>query len=1172
MTTDLSGVADNVRDGLVQRGFAPDSVEILKAQNPDDRVTTARIRQSLKKQASLTSKDEFWLILLGFSARNDEGAPAFQVSGPRLSAADLKAALDSIPARQFVFVGTSDSGAFVPILLSKNRSVLAATREEGEIDLPRFPDSWAQALKENPRADWNKIAARAAELTEKTYTDNNLAESEHARLGDPETGQILEAPFGADALAQPAAPAAPSGPTTLLSASDIKVEIHKPNAEWEKQAATAETKKLIAEARATPNPEGFSSILLEQRLGYRVGEDRTAEDFVLRRIYIAKEDGVARWANFMLPQDPPAVTTKLEAARIIQPDGSSTVFNPAKMPPATDPSSDLAGAFTMIFMPDAHAGCLIEIAYRTDHLLDASVPNFSEELPVQQDIPTMQTELQLQIPEKMGLHFKLRLSDQKSVESVSDGVRTISWKLGAIPAYEALPYDPPERDMVMALDISSLNSWDDFATWYRRLARGSDIQDDTVRAKAQELASGATSRLDKIRKAYEFVSALRYVAIEFGINGIRPRTPALVLQNRYGDCKDKANLLVALLADMGIDGRFCLLNRGSSTDITFPSWQFNHAIAYVPKAPGQPNDLWLDTTDSTAPFPTLSPGDIGRAALVFNPDSAQFFNVTMAGKEVTELKEDWDLQEKSDGSWHGALRDTWSGLAEYGIRSSVRGLSPRQRDYAFQTKLNRQLDDADFTHLELTPADDLSIPLSLIAQVDAPSLPNPRPGFEIESYFASPARDHPLLINNGQKLHLTQRLDLVYDHGTPANAPPSFDETSGGFHARTVWERRNDHAWERTMELDVTDPLVPPADYPALRKMLRQLARANESLIEFHSSTKTPMTTPDLTSAQIQLLTQVKGTYQSLAAELKNRIIGQDEIVRDLFVALMVQGHVLMIGVPGLAKTLIVRSLAEILDLSFQRIQFTPDLMPSDVTGTEILEESADGKREFRFVPGPVFANLLLADEINRTPPKTQASLLEAMQEQRVTVAGNTYVLPAPFFVLATQNPIEQEGTYPLPEAQMDRFMFNLRVDYPSRADEIQILQETTRDEIKPVKKILNAQDLLALQHCVKQIPVPPSVAEYAVDLVQSTRPMSGTAPDSIKKYIQWGAGPRASQYLALAGKALAVLDGRFNVAREDIATSAKLVLRHRMITNYRAEADQVTVDDLIDKLVASAK
>src|SRR5471032_2536293 len=233
------------------------------------------------------------------------------------------------------------------------------------------------------------------------------------------------------------------------------------------------------------------------------------------------------------------------------------------------------------------------------------------------------------------------------------------------------------------------------------------------------------------------------------------------------------------------------------------------------------------------------------------------------------------------------------------------------------------------------------------------------------------------------------------------------------------------------------------------------------------------MTPPDLTPEQIKLLTEVKGTYQALASELKHRIIGQDEVVRDLFVALIVQGHVLMIGVPGLAKTLIVKSLAEILELSFQRIQFTPDLMPSDVTGTEILEEAGDGKRAFRFVPGPIFANLLLADEINRTPPKTQAALLEGMQERRVTVAGTTYTLPSPFFVLATQNPIEQEGTYPLPEAQMDRFMFNLRVDYPSRADEIQILQETTRDDARAVKKILTAEDLVALQHCVRQIPVP---------------------------------------------------------------------------------------------------
>ena len=336
------------------------------------------------------------------------------------------------------------------------------------------------------------------------------------------------------------------------------------------------------------------------------------------------------------------------------------------------------------------------------------------------------------------------------------------------------------------------------------------------------------------------------------------------------------------------------------------------------------------------------------------------------------------------------------------------------------------------------------------------------------------------------------------------------------------------------------------------------------------NTTVTPK--PDLvTEADVELLRQVPARYRQLADALDARIIGQDEIIRDLFVALAVQGHVLMIGVPGLAKTLLIRSLAELLDLPFQRIQFTPDLMPSDITGTEILEESEDGRRQFRFMRGPIFASLILADEINRTPPKTQAALLEAMQERRVTVAGRSYDLPSPFFVMATQNPIEQEGTYPLPEAQLDRFMFNLRVNYPSHEDEVQILLTTTGDEAAPLNKIWTGNELLALQRAVRQVPVPETVAHYAVALVQATRPETSAA-DFIKRYVQWGAGPRASQYLALAGKVFAVLDGRFNVAREDIKRAAKLVLRHRIITNYRAEADKQTVDTLIDRLLEAVK
>jgi len=328
---------------------------------------------------------------------------------------------------------------------------------------------------------------------------------------------------------------------------------------------------------------------------------------------------------------------------------------------------------------------------------------------------------------------------------------------------------------------------------------------------------------------------------------------------------------------------------------------------------------------------------------------------------------------------------------------------------------------------------------------------------------------------------------------------------------------------------------------------------------------------PELNPSDAQAVEKLITGRARVESELSKVIVGQKEVVEQILLALFSGGHCLITGAPGLAKTLLVKSIAQIFHLQFQRIQFTPDLMPSDITGTEILEESDDGHRQFRFVHGPIFASLILADEINRTPPKTQAALLEAMQERRVTVAGRGYDLPSPFFVMATQNPIEQEGTYPLPEAQLDRFMFNLKVNYPSHDEEVQILLTTTGDETAPLEKIWSGEELLALQRAVRQVPVPETVAHYAVSLVQATRPESAVV-DFIQRYVQWGAGPRASQYLALAGKAFAVLDGRFNVAREDIKRAAKLVLRHRIITNYRAEADKQTVDGLIDRLLETVK
>jgi hypothetical protein len=818
---DLNGVANTIHDSLVQRGFDPNSIEMMGTAS-SAKATRDTVLASLKKRESLAATDEFWVILLGFSGRTADGDHAFQVAGPRLTEADLKAALDPIRAQQFIFIGTSDSGGFVPGLLQPNRSILSATKEEGEVDLPRFPESWSAALKEKPKASWKEIAARAAELTDKDYSTGGLAVGEHSRLGDPVTNKILEAPFGVDATAKPAEKPQSDGSMALINASDIKVEIRKPNAEWEKQEATAETKKLIADAKAVPNPDGFNAIVLEQRLGYHVGEDRAAEDFVMQRIYIEKEDGVERWANFTFPQDPPAVSTKLEAARIIQPDGSSTVFNPAKLPPASSETNQMGNASTAVFLPDAHAGCLIEIAYRTRHLLDVGQPQFSEGIPVQLDVPVLHTELQLQVPEKSQLHFKLRNNDVKPTDVAANGVRTVSWKLDNLAAFESLPFDPPARDFLVSLDISSLNSWDDFAAWYHRLAKGSDVQDAAVKAKAAELAEGAKTRLDKIRHAYEFVSALRYVAIEFGVNAIRPRTPAVVLQNRYGDCKDKANLLIALLADMGIDGNFVVLNRFSSTDVDFPSWQFNHAIAFVPKAPdaGQPEDLWLDTTDSTAPFPTLSPGDIGRNALVFDKDSAKFLQVAAPGKSVTEVKEDWKFQPSTDGKTvQGTLQKTWSGLAEYDVRSMVRGRSPRQRDYMLQTELTRQLPNADFTNLNLTPADDLSKLMSLDAKVDAASDASPLTSFDVASLFAAPERNRPLEINSGQKLHLIQTVESIRE--SSVDIEPSFDQQVAGIHATISWKVGTDHVSTRTADLTIDQPLVAPSDYPAVRKMMR---------------------------------------------------------------------------------------------------------------------------------------------------------------------------------------------------------------------------------------------------------------------------------------------------------------------------------------------------------------
>jgi MoxR-like ATPase len=302
--------------------------------------------------------------------------------------------------------------------------------------------------------------------------------------------------------------------------------------------------------------------------------------------------------------------------------------------------------------------------------------------------------------------------------------------------------------------------------------------------------------------------------------------------------------------------------------------------------------------------------------------------------------------------------------------------------------------------------------------------------------------------------------------------------------------------------------------------------------------------------------------------ELQKVIVGQDDVIEQIFAAIFTRGHCLLVGVPGLAKTLMVSTLARILDIQFKRIQFTPDLMPSDITGTNILEEDENGRRNFRFVEGPIFTNILLADEINRTPPKTQAALLQAMQEREVTVGQQTYALPDPFFTIATQNPIEQEGTYPLPEAQLDRFMFNIKVDYPTADEEERILASTTRSEKVEIRKVLSGKAIMNLQKLVTSVAVSQYIVQYAARLVRATRPKDPSAPAFIRDLIDWGAGPRAGQYLIMGGKALAAMDGRFSVSIEDIQKVAVPVLRHRISANFQAQAEGMTTDDIIERLI----
>jgi hypothetical protein len=814
---DFQNLAAATKKLLVTRGFPADGIVVMS-----DHVTRDSILQALKPAPGDTETDEFWLVLYGHSGTSMGGVPAFQVSGPRLTATDLKTALDAIPARQFVMIGTSNSGAFLPLLQDPRRSVVSATAGEGQTDQPRYPDKWVDAFTENPKATFTWIAARAAALVDQEYQSDGLAQSESAQLADPVSGNILDPPFGQN-MAAPAPPAAPvlaQDNENLPTASDIDIKPTQQGSEWVHNPPTDETRRILAEAKAAPNPDGNSAVILERRMSFTVEEDRTTDEVLYHRVYIAREEAVEDFANCELPQSPPEATTRLQIARVIKPDGSSISFDPAKLDRgAPNMTGDTAGS-AMVYLPDVHAGSVVELGYQTRELLDASLPHVSEAIPVQMSVPVLKTDIEVRVPAGQPYHVVLKNTADAAVQSQENGRAVYKWNLGPLAAAEPLPGDAPPQQWQVWLGVSSLPSWDEFAAWYGRISSGSDVIDDSVKKTAADLTVGAPGRIEKIRRAFEFVSALRYIAIELGVQGFRPRTPAEVLANRYGDCKDKANLLVALLRCMDVDARFVLIDRGGQTDVSFPSWQFNHAICFVGKQPaaGQPTDLWLDSTDSITPFGFIAPGDYGRQALVFFKEGAAFREVQGTGADVSAIHDEWDLAQDAHGVWNGTFQRSTSGLADYAMRADFRSLSPGQRRAQIYGQLNDLWPGGDLSGATISDVSDLRHSVIVQAKASNSARFLPRPDFPWLAAFCTPERDRPLLLNDGQQCAGTQTVRLHYSGDPPSKLPAPTEITAAGQTLRITWRKTDAHTIERKAEISFPNATVPAADYAALHR------------------------------------------------------------------------------------------------------------------------------------------------------------------------------------------------------------------------------------------------------------------------------------------------------------------------------------------------------------------
>ncbi len=746
----LLEAAESIQDSLLKRGFDPSSV-LLYTPEAGRPLRRDRVLAALAPSTTASAADETWIVLLGTSAPDRSGQPAFQITGPRLTAADLTTAVSALPGKKFVVVATSASGGFLPPLLAlPNVEAVAATRDTGQISEPRFAPFWAEALAAQPSAPFATLAAETAKRVATYYQENSFAQSETARLID-RTGpaaRIVEAPF-ADLAASASIPAgrppadAPppsvSGPASAPPLDIAALQIPKASGqtEVERRPADDESRALLAAARAATAGSPYAALILRTELELRVAGDFSHREAWRTRAYLRTGEALDDLGRLHLGGSSAFASPRLITARVIRPDASQLLLNPGARSArvASEVEADrardtkaprpLSASSSVIDLPEVTADCIVEAEWTIDYRADGELPEFYREWHFAQPYPQKSLRVSVTLPDAPRWRaFAPTLSSPQlpapSSLSPAASARTQVWELANLPAFEPLPGDPPARSTVPWLGVSSVESWDIFAAWYRRLAAGSETTGPEIDALAAEISAAHPDRAGRLRAAYERVAALHYVAIELGVGAFRPRTPEQVWRQRYGDCKDKANLLVALLAKLGVPAEFALVNRFDSTFADFPGWQFNHALARVPAAPasGQPHDLWLDATDRLVPFGIVAPGDLGRKALVFSRDfaTAAFHEITATQEPPAEWRETFSY-DATASAWRIQIAAT--GAAETALRNLFLDQSPAQRREHARALLGWP--EATVTELIASDPYDISRPAALSLTISAPA-------------------------------------------------------------------------------------------------------------------------------------------------------------------------------------------------------------------------------------------------------------------------------------------------------------------------------------------------------------------------------------------------------------------------------------------------------------------